>query len=145
MIFIARLMIVLGGVLFGLLHAPRIIVPFIFHALIDRERGNPDARQAEVIGAIIVSGLGMGIRTNGQPKFLRHGLHHGIKRSPLRSGNFHFLRRAERRHVVIVEVEADLAGRNRRMLAQIFRSQQTLLFRRNRSKQNRPPRFLRGL
>ena len=79
MILIAGLVIVLLGVFVRLLHSPRRIVAFVLHAFIDRKRGNAHTGQAEVIGAIVVSRLGMRIGTNRQTKFLGQRLHRGIK------------------------------------------------------------------
>ena len=83
MILIAGLVIVLLGVFIGLLHSPGRIVPLVLDAFIDRKRGNAHAGQAEMIGAIIVSRLGMRIGTNRQAKFLGQRLHRGIKSGAL--------------------------------------------------------------
>src|ERR1700686_3556084 len=53
------------------------------------------------------------------------------------------LRPSERLHVVVIQIQRNLSRRNRRMLSQILRSQQSLLLGRNRRKQNRTVRFLR--
>src|ERR1700721_1937354 len=138
MIFITRLMIALRGVLFGLLQAPGGLVSLIFCALVHRESRNAHACQTEVVGAVVVSGLGARIRTNLQAKRSCHGLDRRIKGGALRSRNLHLLGRAERRSVIIVEVKTDFFSRNRRMLATLFRAQQTLLLGGHRGKKNRP-------
>ena len=116
---------------------------FVLHPFVDGKRRNAYPRQAEMIGAVEVSCLRPRIRTNRQPELLCGRLHRRIKRRPLRARNFHFLWRAQRLHIVIIQIQRNLSRRNRRMLSQILRSQQSLLFRRDRSKQNRAPRLLR--
>src|SRR5664279_6358459 len=64
MILVARLVVVMGGVIGVLFKAPGFIVPFELHPLIDRKRRNAHAREAEMIGAVIMSGVGARVGAN---------------------------------------------------------------------------------
>src|ERR1039458_8369887 len=101
MVLIARLVIMLLGVLFILRQSPGLVVAFELHAFVDREGWNAHAGQTEMIGTIEVSCLWARVRTDRQPEFFRGGLHPGIERRPLRAGDFDLFRRTQRLHVVI--------------------------------------------
>ena len=92
MIFVAWLVVVLGGVFVRLLQAPRLVMPLVLHPFINRERRNSHTRQAEVIGTVVVSGLRPRVGTNGQPEFLRQGLDGRIERGALGARDLYFLR-----------------------------------------------------
>src|SRR5580692_1551274 len=85
MVFITRLVITLLGVLFVLRQTPGFVVPFELHAFVDRECGNADAGQTEMIGAVKMSCFGAGVRTNGQPELFSHRLHPRIEGRALRA------------------------------------------------------------
>ncbi len=89
--------------LLGLLRAPLAVVPAKLVAFIDGERGNSHAGEAEVIGAIEVTGFRTRIGHNGQAELLGRALHRGIVRCALSPGDVHLFRNAERRNVVIVK------------------------------------------
>ena len=78
MVFVTGLVIVLFRVFICLLQTPRRIVPLVLDALIDRKRRNSDTGQAEMVGAVVVSRLGMRIGANRQTKFLRQRLRQAI-------------------------------------------------------------------
>src|ERR1700686_1514871 len=64
MVLIARLVVVMGGVVGVLIEAPGLIVALEFHPLIDGKRRDADACEAEVIGAVVMAGFGARIGTN---------------------------------------------------------------------------------
>src|SRR6266851_9629800 len=144
-ILIAWLVVVMGGVVGVLIETPGFIVTLELHPLIDGKRWDADAREAEVIGAVVMSGFGARVRTNLKAEILSSRLHRGIKRGALGSGNLDFFGRAERPHVVIVEIERNLARRNRGMLTQIFGAQQALFFGGDRDEEDRTARLLLGV
>src|SRR5437016_2221778 len=53
-IFIARLVIMIGGVVVGLLLSPGRVVALVFDARVYREPGNAHARKTEMIRTIVV-------------------------------------------------------------------------------------------
>src|ERR1700691_5191957 len=79
MVFVARLMVVMRGVVGILRQSPDFIVAFELYSLIDGKRWNANARQAEVIGAVVMSGFGVRVGTNFEAEILRNRLHRGIK------------------------------------------------------------------
>src|SRR6185369_181977 len=89
-IFVAGLMIALGGVFIRLLHTPRRIMPFVFHSLVDGKGWDANASQAEVIGSVIMSSFGPRIRADVQPEFLRQGFDGREESSALRSRDLDF-------------------------------------------------------
>src|SRR6266496_5542215 len=56
-VLVARLVVVLVGVLLSLLQAPFSVVVLVFHAFIERERRHPHPRERKMIGTIVVSGF----------------------------------------------------------------------------------------
>ena len=81
-------------------------------------------------------GLRARIGPDLQPKFLSCGLYDRVESRALRAGNLNFFGHTQRLHVVVVQIESDLSSRNRRMLAEIFGPEQTLLLGGDRSKNN---------
>src|SRR5579859_1020848 len=140
MIFVAGLVIVLLDVLLFLIEPPRLWMSSKLHPFVDRKRGNPNPRQAEMIGAVEVSRLGPDIWPDGQPKLLRRGLNKRIETGSLRARNLYVLRCAQGFYIVVIQVQGNLAGRDRRMLGKVLRAEQSLLFRRYSRKQDRSPR-----
>ena len=65
-VFVARLMIAMLDVIFGLGLAPGFVVSFEFQPFVDRERRNAHARQTEMIGAVIMPSFRMRIGPNRQ-------------------------------------------------------------------------------
>ena len=127
MIFVARLVVVMGGVVRILRQSPGFIVAFELHPFIDGKRWNADAREAEVIGAVIMSGFGTRVGTNLEAEILRGRLYRGIKR--VRSAPETSLLRASRAAArLVIEIERNLARRNRGMFAEIFGAEQSLFF-----------------
>jgi len=90
MVLVAWLMVVMGSVIFVLRQAPGLVVAFELYSFVNRKGRNSYAREAEVIGAVIVSGFGMGVRTDFETEILRRRLYGGIKRCSLGPGNLHF-------------------------------------------------------
>src|SRR5713226_1361977 len=76
-IFIARLVIMMIDVIFRLGLAPRGVVALILKSLDEGKGGHTDARQAEMIGAVVMSRFRMGVRSNRQSELLRDGFDHG--------------------------------------------------------------------
>src|SRR5260370_7118796 len=76
---VAGLMIVVLGVVVGLLQAPLAGVSLVFHAFVNGERRNTYPCQAEMIGAVVVPGLGMRVGNHGQSASLFRLLPTGIK------------------------------------------------------------------
>lgn len=70
-VFVAWLMVVVLNEVFILSQSPSLVVAFELDSLVDGKGGYTNARQAEVIGAVIVSGLGMRIRANLEAEILR--------------------------------------------------------------------------
>src|SRR4029077_16560944 len=66
MVFVAGLMVVVLGVIGVLRQTPGFVVVLELHPLVDREGGDAYARQAEVVGAIEVSGFGASVGTDGE-------------------------------------------------------------------------------
>src|SRR5947209_18180203 len=83
MVFITGLVIMLLDVISFLLKAPSFGVPLVLHSFINRKRWDAHSRQAEMIGAVELPGLGARIRTYRQPELFRSRLHRWIKRGPL--------------------------------------------------------------
>src|SRR5581483_2984021 len=127
-------MVVLGGEFLVLLQAPGLGMPFEFHSFVDGKSWDTYAGETEVIGAIVVSGFGSRVGTNGKPEVFCGCLHDVIEGSALRAGDFNFFGRTQGFHVVIIQVEGDLAGGNGRMLAKIFRTEKPLLLGGDRGK-----------
>src|ERR1700737_4856032 len=63
-VFIARLVIMMIHVVLRLRLAPRRVVAFVFQSFADGKRRNAHARQTEMIGTIVMAGLGARIRSN---------------------------------------------------------------------------------
>ena len=98
-------MVMLVGEFLGLLHTPFGVVAFEFHSFVDRERGYADTRHREVIGAVIMTGFRMRIGTNAKAEHFGQGFNRGIKRRALRTGDFGFFRRAQWRHIIVIQIE----------------------------------------
>src|SRR5260370_30971496 len=79
-VFVAWLMIMMIHIIIRLRLAPRGIVALEFDSFADRKRGNPHARQAEMVRAIVVPRLRTRIRTNLQTEFLGRLHHQRIQR-----------------------------------------------------------------
>ncbi len=105
MILVTRLVVVLCREVLCLFHPPSRIVALVFHALVHRERRYPDARQAEMVRAVIVTRFGSRIGADRQPEVLGSSLHDGKEVGALRAGHFRFLRRSQRRDIVEVQIE----------------------------------------
>src|ERR1700733_16016561 len=84
-VFITGPVIALLGVILLLRLAPFGRMPSEFYAGAYRECGNPDASETEVIGAIVVTGAGFGVRLNGEAESLGRLLDGGIERSAFRA------------------------------------------------------------
>src|SRR5450755_1629715 len=128
MVFVARLVIAMIHVVFLLRNAPGFIVALELDSLIHGERRNSDTSQAEVIGAVVVPGFGKGISADLKAEVSRSRKDYPIECGPLCARNFHLLGCPKRLDVVVVKVERNFASRDRRMLPQVFRTEQPLLF-----------------
>src|SRR5271163_2640718 len=128
MVFVTGLMVAMGGEVGVLGNAPGFIVTLELHAFVDGEGRNADARETEVVGAVVMSCFGTGVGTKLKAKVLRGSLNCGIERGALGARDLDFLGGAERHDVIEVKVEGNFAGGDWRMFAQVFRSEQTLLF-----------------
>src|SRR5450755_207673 len=93
-----------------------------------------------MVGAAIVSGIGIGVGSDRQSKRLRRALDCGIERGALGSRDADFFRNTQRRNVVKIQAERKLLGWDRRMLAEVFRATQPLLLSRYRHKVDSPLR-----
>src|SRR5271166_3670789 len=141
-ILVAGLMIAVRNVVFRLLRSPFAIVPAILVALVDGKRRNAGARKAEVVGAIVMSGFGTSVGNDLETELMRRALDRRIERGALGARDVHLFRNAERWNVVKVERQRDVPRRQRRMLAEILRAEQPLLFRSDRGEVNTPLRRL---
>src|SRR5208282_942662 len=104
-ILIARLVVMMSGVVGILCQAPGLVVTLELHSFVDGKRRNANAREAEMIGAVVMSGFGARVGTIPEAEILRRCQHRGIKRGSLGSGNLDFFGRAKRHDVVVIEVE----------------------------------------
>src|SRR5208283_1882744 len=130
-IFVARLVVALRDEFLGLVQTPLGSVALVLDALVDGERRHSGAREAEVVGAVIMSRAGLRIGHDLEAEVLRGAFDCGIKRGALSACDVDFFRHAERRNVVVVQIERDALRRNWRMLAEKLGAAQTLLFRRD--------------
>ena len=112
MIFITGLVIMLLVVFPILIKSPSLIVALVLDAFINRKGRNADARQTEVIRAIEMARLRMGVWTNRQAEVLGRGLNRAIKTSALGTRNLDLFGRPERRKIIEVQIERDVSGRN---------------------------------
>src|SRR5712691_10269530 len=117
MILIAGLMIAMIDVIFRLGLAPRGVVAGVLQSFADGKGGHADAREAEMVRAVIVSRLWMRIRANRQAKCLCQRFYHRIKRGALRPADIHLLWIANRSQRIIIQVHGNFRGGDRRMLA----------------------------
>ncbi len=81
-----------------------------------------------MVGAVEVSGFGVRVGADGEAELLGHGFNRGIEIVALGAGDFDFFGRAEGRDVIEIQVERHFPGGNGRMLAEIFGTEQSLLF-----------------
>src|ERR1700693_2924424 len=65
-VFIAGLMVAMIDIILRLRFAPRGVVALEFQSFADGKRRNADARQTEMIGAVVMPSLGARIRPNGK-------------------------------------------------------------------------------
>src|ERR1700719_5360359 len=84
-IFVARLMIIMIDVIFRLRLAPRGVVAFVFQSFANGKRRHADARETEMIGAVVMPGFWTRVGANRQTELLRGSFDHGIKRGALRA------------------------------------------------------------
>ena len=135
-VFVRGLVVTVLDVVLRLRLPPRDVVVFVFHAFVDGERGNADAAEAEMVGAVIVAGFGSRVRPNRQIELLRGFFHRRIEGGSLRADDFHFLGNTDGRQIVIVQIENRLRRKLRGMLAQIFGAEQSLFFRSDSCEKN---------
>src|SRR3954468_6929147 len=64
-VFITGLVVALVGKFFRLFGSPLAVVAFVLHSFVDGERWDTNASHAEVIRAVVVASLRVGIRTDG--------------------------------------------------------------------------------
>ena len=98
-----------------------------------------------MIGTVEMTGFGVRIGTNGEPKVLGSRFDDPIETGALRARDLDFFGRSQRRQVIVIQIERDSSGRKGRMLAEVLRPQQALLFACHRGKQDRAARLLRTL
>ena len=108
--------------------SPRGIVALVEFAGLDRERGDADARQAEVVRAIVAACRGARIGDDGEIEPLRCRLDGREEAGALRSVDVDLLRNADGKDHVVVDVEGDLAGGDGWVLAEIFGAEEALFF-----------------
>src|SRR5882672_356125 len=93
MVFITGLVVVVFGVVGVLGEAPSLVVVLEFHPFVDRERRDTDACEAEVVGAVEVSGFGAGVGTDRESELGCQRLNDRIETGPLSAGYFNFFGR----------------------------------------------------
>ena len=86
------MVVVLGDIVAHLLQAPLLVVSLVEDTRAHGKRGHANTRETEVVGAIVVSGAGVGIGHDGQPECLGRALDRGIEGGALGAGNSDFLR-----------------------------------------------------
>src|SRR5208337_2088180 len=101
---IGRLVVMVVHIILGLRFAPSEVVSFEFPSLSDRKRRNAHARQAEMIGAVVMPRLGMRVRTNRQSKFPSDFLDGRIKRRALGTADFDLFGNPKGRKRVVVQI-----------------------------------------
>ena len=116
----------------------------ILGAFVDGERRHAGAREAEVVGAVVMSRAGLRVGHDLEAEVLGGAFDRGIERGALSARNVHFFGHAQRRNVIVVQVEGDFLGRNRRMLAEEFGAAQTLLLGGDRGEVDGALRLLLG-
>src|SRR5271156_6155453 len=112
-VFIARLVVALGGVLLALCLAPLRRVPGEFDSGVDGERGHPGARETEMIRPVIVAGAGLGIGLDVEAEGARGLPDHGKERGAFGARDVHRLRHADGRDGIEIQIECDLRSRDR--------------------------------
>src|SRR5579864_9720531 len=100
-------MIVLLVVFLVLLQAPCLVVSFVLQALVDRKGRNANPREAEMIGTVEMTGFGMRVGTNGEPKVLGSRFDNPIETGALRARDLDFFGRPKRRQIIVVQIERD--------------------------------------
>src|SRR5450755_4450357 len=108
--------------------APGLIMAFEFQTFADGKRRDAHAREAEMIGAVVMSRFGLGVGANGQTEFFSGLLYRGVERGALRAGDFYFLGIANGGDRVVVQIESDFCRGEGQMLAEIFGTEQALFF-----------------
>src|SRR5882762_349825 len=116
-VFVARLMVEVFDEIPGLVFAPLRVMARKLDAFIDRKRRHAHPRQTELIRTVVMSRLRARIRPDGQMKIRGRGLYQRIERRPLRAADFHLFRRAQRRHIIKIQIHHDLPRRHRRMFS----------------------------
>src|SRR4029077_5217420 len=74
-VFIAGLMVAMIDIILGLRFAPGDVAALVFQSFADGKRRTADARQTEMIGAVVMPSLGARIRPNGKAKCFCHRFH----------------------------------------------------------------------
>src|SRR6201982_538403 len=98
-------MIVLLVVFRGLLQPPSLIVSFVLQALVDRKGRNANPRETEMIGTVEMTGFGMRVGTNGEPKVLGSRFDNPIETGALRARDLDFFGRSQGRQGIEVQTE----------------------------------------
>ena len=96
-----------------------------------------------MVRAVVVSLLGLLIGVDAQSERLRYALGAGVERRPLDPGHGDVPHLPHLEDAVVVDVDGDPSGWNRRMLSEVGRAEQSLLFGRNGREDDRSLR-LRG-
>src|SRR5580698_5853592 len=104
MIFVARLVVVVSGVIGVLSETPGFIVALELYAFVDGKGRNANARKAEVIGAVIMSGFRVCVGTNLETEILRCRLHSRVECGSLSARDFNFFGCAERPDIVEIKI-----------------------------------------
>lgn len=121
-------MVVVFVVVGALGAGPGFVVSFVDASLAERERWNAGVCEGEVVGAIVASrGIRAG-RGDRVAELFGDGFDGGEEGGALRSASVELIALAEGKDLVEVEVEVELADGNGRMLCEIRRAEQALLF-----------------
>ena len=84
------------------------------------EGRDTDARHAEVIRTVVMPGPRLIVRLDRQIKIFGNLFYQRADSCALRTGHHNLLRLTQGSKSVIIQVERNIFGRKRRMLAQIF-------------------------
>ena len=103
--------------------APRFSLADDVVSRLDRESRDADFAEAEVIGAVVMALFRLRIRDNSQTHLSRDILRSRIEGGALRSVQHDVAHAAQLGDRVVMEIQRDAPRGNRRMLAQIFRTE----------------------
>ncbi len=106
--------------------APGLVVSLEEFALFDREGGDSDAGEREVVGAVVASSLWVRVGDDGEVEAFGGGFDGGVEGGALGSVDVDLARDADGQDHVVVDVESDLRGGDGRVLAEVFAAEEAL-------------------